>query len=664
MSGFQAGLNGIRTASLLVKLAGDNIANANTPGYSAKRAEVAAVPGPRSGRHRVGAGSTVEDITRLRDELVERSLLQHVQATERFDTEVEALSQMELIFGEPAEGGLNVRLEELFNSLDRLTADPDNTTLREQVVQKGVSVCEAFNRLNRGFIDLRRNVADDIDYSVERVNALTERIAGLNGRIRNTQTAGATSASLEDSRDQLITQLAELLDVTTHTAERGVVNVSSAGALLVSGQEHTPIAAVPSEGAVTLQVQGSTGHEMAVREGKLGAMMQLANEIVPHYLAALDDLANSLRRSVNLVHSQSLGLAGRFDYLGGLHALAPDTPVAEQGYDVPAGTAHRLVVNVEHEQTGDVTQYELTLDTTQPAAAMLAALRDDVNAGVDHVAATVDEGVIRLQAEDGYSFGFATPYDPNPAGPGDITAADPSTPTILDRYTGSEDLRYTVSFLDDGAVGAHQIGIQIQVRDRSGALLRTLTRQIDADYRPGATIELEQGLKMALGAGNVASGDAFSFVAHASMDTAGLLDALGLNCMFTGLGARNVRVVDNIREDTDLLAGAMQPSPGDNHGFADLAALRDRGTVPGSPSVIDRYHSLVTRLSTTRETRSVQLANQEELMESLRNRRDSVSGVSVNEELVRMIEAQTVYRGALKYISVVDQLVADLMNTL
>jgi flagellar hook-associated protein FlgK len=664
MSGFQAGINAIRTASLLVKLAGDNIANASTPGYSAKRAQVVPVPGASNGGRHVGAGSTVQQIIRLRDELVERSLLQRTQGKERLEAEVEVLDQVEMLFGEPAEGGLNRRLEEMFNSLDLLTADPDDVTLRERVVQKAISVCEAFNRAHRDLLRLRQDVAENIEYAVRRVNALTEQIASLNVRISSTQTAGTTSASLEDSRDQLVLELAELLDVRTHMGEHGVVNVSSSGALLVSGNEHTQLDTVPTEHGVRIEVQAGRCHELDIHEGKLGALVGLANDALPGYQDALDEVANSLRRSANMVHSQSLGLPGRFDRLEGLGGLDPDAPVSEQGYGVTAGADHRVVINVENTQTGELDQHELTLDTTQPAGAMLNALRDDLNANVGHVTATVDEGVIRLQAEDGYAFGFATPYDPNPARPGDITAANPTNPRILSDYTGQEHLDYTVTFLDDGEFGLDQIDMQIEVRDRSGTLVRTLTRRVEADYNPGAALELENGLKMAMDAGSVVSGDSFSFSAHASMDTSGVLDALGLNCMFTGLGARNISVAQDIRQDPDRLAGAMHPAPGDNHGFVELAALRESGPAPGSASVLGRYHSFVTQVAATKETRSVQLANQEELMESLLNRRDSVSGVSVDEEMLGMMDAQTIYRGALKYISIVDGLLGDLAEML
>jgi flagellar hook-associated protein 1 FlgK len=338
-------------------------------------------------------------------------------------------------------------------------------------------------------------------------------------------------------------------------------------------------------------------------------------------------------------------------------------PLSDLGYGVPAGTDERLVINVADDATGEVTQYELSLDTTLSADAFLISLRDSINANVNHVTASIDEGKLRLQADSGYAFDFALPYDPNPARPGDITAANPTSPSILDAYSGDRNLEYDVTFLNAGQIGTDPITIQIQAREPGGPVLRTLTRQIDATYAPGGAIELENGLKLTLTAGNVAAGDSFSFVAHASMDTAGVLDALGLNTLFNGLGAGLIEVADRVYQDPANLAGALRPVPGDNHRLLDMSALRSAKSVAsGSATLHEYYRSMVSDVATTRSTRTVAQQNEDQLVKDLQNRRDSVSGVSVDEEMTRIMQSRTLYQGALKYISTINQLMNDLFD--
>jgi len=663
MPSYGIGLNTLSTARQLIDVAGDNIANANTEGYHAKRAEVVAEIGPTAGNHPIGIGASVESIDRVRNALIEEALLDHVQVNERLGKEVETLANLESLFAEPTGGGLDAQLGAFFDSVSELTVRPDDATLREQVIQKAAAVCDAFNRLDAGFTTMAQNVNNAIQTSVEQINSLTEQISYLNGRISVARTGGGGAPSLEDRRDQLISDLAELINITVYEDEYGVANVSTSGTLIVDGQHHLPLMATADGDEMKLTPVANQNHEIDVREGRLGALLHLSQDLMPRYRSVLDELANDFRRAVNLVHTTSLPLDGRFDSLQGLNVFDTDTPLSETGWGVAAGTDERLIINVEDSATGEVTQFELALDTTQAADAFLAGLRDSINASVDHVSATIDGGRIMLQADLGYAFGFATPYDPNPAAPGDITAATPTSPRILDAYTGQSDLTYEFTFLNGGTIGTDTIDIRIDVREPGGPVLRSLARRIDADYDPGETLTLENGLRYSLGAGDVLAGDGFSFTARASMDTAGVLDALGLNSFINGLGAGGLEVVERVARDNSNLAGALGPNPGDNHRLLDLAAVRQQDVAAsGTQSLNAYYRSLIGDIATTRNTREVEYENQQLLVKDLQNRRDAVSGVSMDEEMVGLIRARTLYDAALKYISTMDKMMADIAD--
>ncbi len=663
MPNYTIGLNAISTAQKLIDVAGDNIANANTEGYAAKRADVAAVTGPVTGNTEAGLGSTVSSVQRVRDTLIEAALLQHVQADQRLNTEVNNLGTLESFFTEPGDGGIDALLGGFFDSVDALSASPDDPALREQVVQKAQAVCDAFNRLDSEFTTVTQNLADSTQSTVQDINSLTQRIAYYNGRIRVANTGGGSAPTLEDQRDQLVTQLAQLVNVTVTHDQYGVVNISTSGTLIVDGQNSVPLTVAKKDGAVTVAPETAPDFSIDVRQGQLGGLLNLSQDLVPRYRAALDQLASDFRRAVNQVQTTGVGLNGRFTSLEGQNSLDSDQPLSDLGYDVPAGTDEKLVVNVADSATGDVKQYELTLDTTQTGSDFLTSLSNAINSGVDHLSATLNGGRLSLQADDGYSFDFATPYDPNPAEPGDITTADPTTPAILDDYTGDSDLSYRFTFQNDGTVGTDPLDVQIEVSDADGNVVRTLSRQLDAGYMPGSAVTLENGLKFSLSAGSVAAGDSFSFTAHASMDTGGVLDALGLNCFLTGQDAGSLSVTDSVLADNGNLAGAMRPMAGDNHNLQALSQLRDQNVADsGTATLNGSYRSLVSELATTHNTKSAQYDNEGQLVKDLQNRRDAVSGVSMDEEMVGLVSARTLYQGALKYISTVSDTMQDLVN--
>jgi len=661
MAGFNIGVNALRAAAQQMQVASDNVANANTEGYHVKRATVTPISGPSIGGVRIGLGCTVQDVSRVRDELIEYALLMHSQFRARFGAEAGALANLETFLNEPTDAGLDAQLGKFFESLAELAGTPDDMIVREKVVWSAQAVCDVFNHLDAEF----RNIADSLlnvaGLAVENINALTERIAELNLQIKLSETGGTSAPTLKDVRDQLITELSELVNVTVYEEAYGVVNVSCAGTLLVSGAQNSELELVTSDEGMLIRRSGAVGHQVDVCEGSLAGTLQVANNLLPRYQSILADLADSFRRAINLVHSTGLGSNGRFDRLEGLNLLTSDTPLCDLGYGVPSGTSETLVINVEDEATGDVTQYELTLDTTQAANVFITSLRDDINASVPHVAASVDNGRLVLQADDGYAFGFATPYDPNPAQPGDITAASPTSPTIMDAYAGDRDLVYEFSFLNGGEIGVDTMTVQIDVREPSGPLLRTLTHTIDETYDPGAALELENGLKYSLGAGNVAAADGFSFTARASMDTAGVLDALGLNVLFTGLSAASIRVADPVRQDPANLAIGISEAPGDNHRLLEMIELESAEiAASGSATLHDYYRIMLGEIATTRNTRDLQYQTEDQLVNDLKNQRDAVSGVSVDEEMINLMAASTIYQGALRLIKAIDDSLDDL----
>ena len=73
--GLGAGLRALTAARIGMQTAGNNVANANTPGYTRQRVElVSALPYMSAGGMQLGAGVDVAGITRLVDNGIERRL--------------------------------------------------------------------------------------------------------------------------------------------------------------------------------------------------------------------------------------------------------------------------------------------------------------------------------------------------------------------------------------------------------------------------------------------------------------------------------------------------------------------------------------------------------------------------------------------------------------
>ncbi len=663
MAGFSTAINGIRTLLQLMDVAGNNIANAKTPGYHARQAKVVPVLGALRWGVRIGQGTEVTDVVRLRDELIERTLLSNIQIKARLRQQKDSLALLEGIFAEPSFGSLNGRLGDFLSSLEKLAADPFDATLRNDVVLRADSVASAFNRISREVDTFKGDLRETLDSLIDKVNSLTAAIASLNVKIKQYEASGVGAPDLRDERDRLISELAELVNVSTFEGAGGEVSVMANGTALVSGALNTPLEADMEDGVLAVYVEGDRkGVPLRLTEGKIAGVLQVYNEVLPWLDGSLDDLANAFRRSVNLIHTVSLPSSGRFRSLEGSNALLSATvPVSETGYDVPAGTNHRLVVNVEDETTGDVSQYEIPVDTTLSESTFVANLAAALSA-VPHLTASVSDGRLRIESDAGYTFGFATQYDPDPVW---TTAGGASPPSlgVSGEFEGDQDLFYTLTAQNGGVIGTDTLDFNVEVRDRAGTLLRSFTLSVPSDYGEGEPVVLENGLSVSFGAGDVVAGDSFSFTAHSSMDTAGVLDVLGMNTLMDGLGAGDIHVAERIKNDPSLLAGALTEQPGDNRSFLRMSLLGEQRLLEGGTKTMDEfYRSVLGDIGTMKNAKEVQFNNLEALVKDFENRRDAISGVNVDEEGMHLIRYQRIYQGLAKYVSVIDSSLKDLLS--
>ncbi len=231
-------------------------------------------------------------------------------------------------------------------------------------------------------------------------------------------------------------------------------------------------------------------------------------------------------------------------------------------------------------------------------------------------------------------------------------------------YTGSKNGMLVFQPLSDGIVGT-TAGLQVQVRDQSGGLVATL--DVGAGYTPGDEIELPDGVRVRLGYGELSAshGDVFALDVLADADETDVLAALGLNALFTGSDAATIAVRKEIQADPDLLSTALTPEEGDALNALRLLAL-DSQPLTGfaGRTLSERFGEISGGLG--QEIGAAQSSRDAEglLLASLQARRDELSGVNVDEELVRMIEQEQVYGAAAQFLRVVNDMQTELMNIL
>jgi flagellar hook-associated protein 1 FlgK len=124
--------------------------------------------------------------------------------------------------------------------------------------------------------------------------------------------------------------------------------------------------------------------------------------------------------------------------------------------------------------------------------------------------------------------------------------------------------------------------------------------------------------------------------------------------------AREIQV--NI-QDGDQIAAAQDPDalPGDNRNALAIAGLRDATVADGGSTTFGGfYQSLVGRVGADVQDATRKADAGEAVYESMIDYKNSVSGVSLEEEEIRLLAYQHAYQAAAKFLTVVN----DLMDTL
>ena len=313
---------------------GQNIANVNTPGYSRRVVDFAAVP-PYD-KYSAGSGVRVMDLRSQRDLLIERRLEQESTAAHRESALADALGLVEVALGTSG-NSVDTRLAQFFDSFSRLADSPTSPVARQEVALQGESLAAAIRQTYGRLAEARRNANTRLGGTVEEINAIAARVAALNESIA---IAGADPAGLHlaDEQAGLVRKLAELTDINVLPRSNGGVDIDIAGgrALVVGNSSYGLVAsAAGPDGMLQISINGSDITQ-ELTGGRAGGLLVARDQRIPAYLASLDEQAYTLAMTVNTIHAAGFDLAGNT----GQDFFAFSSPIVGS-----AGAAQALIVD-------------------------------------------------------------------------------------------------------------------------------------------------------------------------------------------------------------------------------------------------------------------------------------------------------------------------------
>jgi flagellar hook-associated protein 1 FlgK len=300
-----------------LSIVANNVANANTPGYTEETPNWQENPPVEINGASYGSGVTETGATSLRDRVLEERLDQQQQSASASSARLTALNNVQALFtpdsgsASATAGDIGSDITGFFDSFSSLEANPTDNALRQQVLSSASTLAGDVSNAAASLNQQRAALDQDASGITSQVNSLTGAIAQLNLQIQSTS-PGADAGTLEDDRQQDLSQLSKLIGINQISTENNGLSITAtSGQLLLSGGTSFQLT-TGSDGGVTHFYLGTTDvtSQLASGGGELGGYLTARDQDLPGVMASLDQLAYSVSTQVNALNNTGTDLDG------------------------------------------------------------------------------------------------------------------------------------------------------------------------------------------------------------------------------------------------------------------------------------------------------------------------------------------------------------------
>jgi len=555
--------NALEVFSTGIQVAGQNIANANTPDYVQEQLNITPGPSYQAGGVILGTGSDATGVTQQIDQYLQGEIYSansSYSASNQLNTVYTTLQQQLQALGS---NSLSSQMSDFSAALNSLANQPGSATLSSQAVVAGTQLASAITSLRASIDEQRQQANVNVQQLTTQANSLITQIAQLNPQITQMESAGQSQSqagSLRDQRYQDLSQLSQILPITYTNNPDGSVTVYTGSNYLVMGQQTQQLETVPStsEGLGTLNVQLSvSGQQLNASSsgsGELIATMQGRDTVLGGFEQNLDTLTSNLISQFNQVYASGQGSAA-YTSVTSTNTVSDPTAALNQAGLASTPQNGTFQIEVTNATTGQTTTSTIDVnlngtgnDTT------LNSLASAIN-GVANVAASVTpEGQLQINAGTNYQIQFAN-------------------------------------------------------------------------------------------------------------DSSNTLADLGINTFFTGSDSTNIGVNSAVSQNPQLFASAQGGGPSDG---SNALALSQFASNPVSSlngqSLNDYYNSIVTDVGNHASAETAMSTSLNDYSQSLTAQQQQISGVSLDQEAIQLMQYQQSYTASAKMVTTINQLFQTLLN--
>lgn len=287
-----------------------NIANANTQGYTRQEVLTSASTPIQTTYGYLGTGVQVDSIQGVRDAYVNEQVMNLNSDLSQANANQQTLTTVGGIFDETSTStsGLTAQLNAFFSAMQTLSQSPEDTGLRENVMQAGVNVATTFNSLSSQLQNAKYQVSQQITSDVSQINTLATTIAGINKEIMANAGSSRNSSDLQDQMNDAISQLSSLVNVKVVTDPNGIMNVTAGGAVLVAAGNAYQFKMTQTSNGITVG-RSDSSVPATISSGELAGLINSFDTQIPSYSSTLDNIAATFAKTINDFNSSGYTLS-------------------------------------------------------------------------------------------------------------------------------------------------------------------------------------------------------------------------------------------------------------------------------------------------------------------------------------------------------------------
>jgi flagellar hook-associated protein 1 FlgK len=420
MSGLSGALDIARwslySSQLAIEITSHNIANANTEGFSRQSLLIESNVPITVGPGQIGTGVKATEVVREYDSFLNEQLTLKKSQYYYWETQKNSMEEIETIFNESDEYGINELMGEFWNAWSDLSNNPDGIPEREALIAKTENLVQLIGDMDYNLREYQRYLDSSIRGSVDQINAIIEQITDLNKQISSVEIDGMINANdLRDRRELLLEDLSEYMDISYYEEEQSgqVMVYILGGTPLVLGMNSYAVdyERDPTTGLTNILWQDSSGRTVDVTNklegGRIAGWVNVRDTKIGSYLNSMNTLTEELVWQINSLHSEGVGLESVSSMVGTVNVsglgddLGTDFLFSDR---FNSGGSFDIVV---YDSDGDV----VNTYTIDPAGDTVQDLRDEINteaaAGGGEITASLSngtDGYFQIQGNGNYTF--------------------------------------------------------------------------------------------------------------------------------------------------------------------------------------------------------------------------------------------------------------------